>query len=270
MRKKLEIPVALGLILVVFFINITVHLAARLEEPVFLSHYYSVPMEDWISLEFSYIANRDEEKVIHSVRLPEVGDTEGDPWGSTREEFGVYSLYRTSIEFYFPEDMLDADLIFTEMEITWQDGTQTTADIGEVHLYEDAAGNSVLQVTGSGTDSEGRAYTKWQTQEDVEILGVTHYGENRFSDVIKLVGEEDKPQEFPVSLEAGDFFWMDDYFDIPQGDYRRQEVVGIRPLLQVKETDGSIRYVPMEEAVEHSPNLGFRQIYRILKMKGAI
>ena len=270
MRKKLEIPVVLGLILVVFFINITVHLAARLEEPVFLSHYYSVPMEDWISLEFSYIANRDEEKVIHSVRLPEAGDTEGDPWGSTREEYGVYSLYRTSIEFYFPEDMLDADLIFTEMEITWEDGTQTTADIGEVHLYEDAAGNSVLQVTGSGTDSEGRAYTKWQTQEDVEILGVTHYGENRFSDVIKLVGEEDKPQEFPVSLEAGDFFRMDAYFDIPRGDYRRQEVVGIRPLLQIQEAGGGIRYVPMEETAAHYPNLDFRQIYRILKMKGAI
>lgn len=270
MKKKWELPLVFGVILFVFFINIAIYLTARLEEPVFLSHYYSVPLEDQFSLEFSYIANRDEEKEILSVSLPELGDVEGIPWGQSKEDYGVYSLYQTSVEFFFPEDLLDSDLIFTEMEILCADGSRTLADVGEVHLFVPFQESPALTVSSTEVDSDGTTQTKWKALEDVEILGISHYGENRFSDLIQLETDNGEEIEFPAVLTAGDSFSLHAGFEIPQGDYRRQEIIGVRPWLQIRESDGSTRQVSMETAVEHYPNMGFRQIYRILKMKGAI
>lgn len=270
MKKKWELPLVLGVILFSFFINITIYLAARLEEPVFLSHYYSVPLEDQFSLEFSYIANRDEEKEILSVSLPELGDVEGNPWGQSKENYGVYSLYETSIEFFFPEELLGSDLIFTQMEILCADGVRTLVDVGEVHLFVPLAESSAISATGSGKENDGSIYSKWRAMEDVEILGLSHYGENRFSDLLRLEDENGEEITFPVSLAEGDFFRLDACFEIPQGDYRRQEIIGIQPSIQVRAANGSDGAVSLGEMVEHEPNLGFRQIYRILKMKGAI
>lgn len=270
MKKKWELPLVLGVILFAFFINITIYLAARLKEPVFLSHYYSVPLEDQLSLEFSYITNRDEEKEILSVSLPELRNVEGTPWGQSKEDYGVYSLYETSIEFFFPEELLNSELIFTEMEILCADGTRTCVDVGEVHLFVPFEDSSALSGIGRGRDYDGSAYTKWRAMEDVEILGFSHYGENRFSDLLRLEDEHGEELAFPVALEEGDLFCLNARFEIPQGDYRRQEVIGIQPSIQVRTANGSNGAVSLGEMVEHEPNLGFRQIYRILKMKGEI
>ncbi|MBM6829423.1 hypothetical protein H9X85_07230 [Anaerotignum lactatifermentans] len=270
MKKTWELPLVLAAILIVFLINFVIYLAARLEEPVFLSHYYSVPMEDWMSLDFSYIANRDENKEILSVSLPELDYLEGMPRNCNKEDYGVYSLYDTSIEFHFPKEMRNSDLIFTEMEILCADGTKSRVDVGEVHLYVPMEESEALSLVACGKEADGSAYVAWYAQEDVEILGITHYGQNRFSDVLYLRDGDGQEVTFPMKLAAGEEMEIIASMELLPGDYRRQEVVGIHPWFQTRTSDGSLAEFSAGEMVVHEPNLGFRQIYRILKMKGAI
>lgn len=272
MKRKYEIPIVLGLILFAYIINLMVYFATRLEEPVFLSHYYSQPMEENPRMKFYYIANRDEEKGIKSLSFLEnnaqLGEIQCLEWEKT--DIGVYSVYTADVEFCFPEDVQHSEIIVTRLDVKWEDNLETVADIGEIHLYPIEEKSDVMKMTGTGSDNGGNAYTKWQVMQDVEILGVGYYGENRFSDLLAVKGEGGVSLSFPILLSAGEFFRMDTSFVIPVGEYRRQEVVHVVPLLQVRCEDGSVAEIPVYNSMDYEPNLGFRQIYRILMMKGAI
>lgn len=186
--------------------------AKKLDEPVFLKNL--IFSED-MDIDVMYISDKKWDKDIESISIPDVrDDISVSFYDEETEQIDGYVLH--TIHFGIGSSELSSDyglaesLTITEIEVSWDDGTTYTANVGNItiqSLPEDIT--HAHSVTNEPLDGGMmRNSSELQFEKDVDITGVYIPYE---SDINKIVADitvngvslDEIDKDNPLHVEAG-------------------------------------------------------------------
>lgn len=186
----------------------------NLEEPVFVKNLVSA--ED-MDVEIFYISEKSWEKTVKSIEIPNAPEeVDTTVYEDVPEEAGGYLLHTVSwgisVEPYSETYTEEHPLEFSEVKVTWDDGTETTADVGHIAIRSFKTGKELNAVSeGEGNDLENGkiTYTKFTVQNPVSIIGVKIPFEAQTGELAGSMSINDVPlskisREQPLTVSKGD------------------------------------------------------------------
>lgn len=169
----------LSVIIIGWFAAGTYFYSQQLGQPVFLDHYIEEYSYDEMQIEFYYITNKGDDKMVNVVEL---GDISGFPDGNLNffmeempyvQHYGPHELRTINVSFDSYEiRSLKEKLVINEMRVHMSDGESFLVDIGEIIIHPEVESNSsyLSQNSSSRTGEWSISYLK--AEEDLSINGV--------------------------------------------------------------------------------------------------
>lgn len=271
MKKQRELTMILGVIVLVFVLNFFVFRLAYLQEPIFLTHAYALTAEESFHVGFYYITNADEERQPLEITCPELGEDEVFAVIDTAQwqGHGMYTWNEMWVDFDVPERVGDlSNVILTQMQVKWSDGTETPVDIGEVRFLA-AQEEQSLPWTEMETDDTDASYSM-EVPEDLTVTGIRMPMENHFSDLLTVKDHEGQPMTFPVAYQKGDTLSLETELSLTEKDNRAHMVIDVVPVLEMETAAGEKVCAYLYDSMKYTPDMNILEIYRILHMKGDI
>lgn len=271
MNKEKNLTVILGVIVLVFVLNFFVFRLAYLKEPLFLTHAYTFAAEESSDVGFYYITNDDEKRQPLEITCPELGEDEVFEVIDTEQwqGHGIYTWNKMRVDFDVPDRVGDlSNVILTQMQVKWSDGTETMVDIGEV-CFLGKEGKRVLPWTQMGFGDTNASYVM-EVPEELTVTGIHMPMENRFSDLLTVKDREGQPLTFPKTYQKGDTLSVDTDLLLTEKDNRAHMVIHVAPVLEMETTEGEKVYAYLPNSMHYTPEMNILEIYRILHMKGEI
>lgn len=164
----------------------------RLEEPVFFTHYYDLRIESEMENGYNegfilgYVTNAYDKRVVTAIEFEEIPELK--LWASEREDVpfqweseekgvpgeihGRYSVRKVFVRnFTIPEEVKADGKVLRKAKIQFDDSSEITVDIGEVHLYENERRNEVrpYEHVSSSSSSDGTSLTVYRILEELTI-----------------------------------------------------------------------------------------------------
>ncbi|WP_278871971.1 hypothetical protein [Anaerotignum lactatifermentans] len=268
MKKQKELTMILGVIVLVFVLNFFVFRLAYLQEPIFLTHAYAFTAEESSRMGFYYITNADEKRQPLEISCPELGEDEifevidTEQW----QGHGMYTWNEMWVDFDVPERVGDlSNVILTQMQVKWSDGTETPVDIGEVRFLA-AQEEQVLSWSGMGAGDTDASYSM-EVPEDLTVTGIRMPMENHFSDLLMVKDGEGQPMTFPASYQQGDTLSLETELSLTEKDNRAHMVIDVVPVLEMETATGEKVCAYLYDSMKYTPDMNILEIYRILHMK---
>lgn len=190
--------------------------AKQLDEPVFVKNLVCSSDMD-ASIEF--ITNREYERYVEDIEIP--GMPKGLGVSFYDEQIDDRSKYDIHIlEFGIHADELDdngglkEDFVFHEVIVKWDDGSETRADIGMIHMTPNYQSSILESDGGESSSSEGMIVEqriKFIANEDMLITNVSLPYADQLSDIITDLSVNQFAattitENEPLKLKAGDKF----------------------------------------------------------------
>lgn len=182
-----------------------------LEKPVFVKMF--IYAED-MDVDLHYICDDDWDKAISKIEIPNAPKAVHCNVYNEEEKtnYGKYTVMTTHMgvgDDRYDEDGLPEDISFTELTITWDDGTITTEDVGHITITcEDIDYNNTNE---SGSSESGDVFyvVLDPVEKRTEITGF----EVPFKEMEKIIDQvslNDRPlseinADHPLILEKGEF-----------------------------------------------------------------
>ncbi|MGE6230195.1 hypothetical protein [Paenibacillus chitinolyticus] len=209
MKKSPLISVFL-LALVSWIGNLWVYEKNQLPEPVFLSHFIDLPLEEGASFKLSYLENH---RGLHIVNV----EVPGLPYASVnflnknRYTYQNYQSVLISLEPLIQEtDPSLAPLHIKQVRAWLSDGSSRMLDIGDVTLTPQAKNTtdrSLFEFSSGGTSNQNVGYALVTTKEDLILTGVeSPYPNDSFPRMKLYLDALSLEQEpgYRTSLQSGD------------------------------------------------------------------
>ena len=271
MRKQKDLTMILGVIVLVFVLNFFVFRLAYLKEPLFFTHAYTFAAEESSDVGFYYITNSDEKRQPLEITCPELGEDEVFEVTGTQQwvEHGLYTWNKMRVDFNVQDRVGDlSNMILTQMQVKWSDGTETMVDIGEVRFLGKEEKRTLLW-TQIGAGDSGASYSM-EVPEDLTVTGIRMPMENRFSDLLTVEDGEGQPLTFPKTYQKGDTLSVKTDVFLTEKDNRAHMVIHVVPVLEMETAEGEEVCAYLYSSMHYTPVMNIIEIYRIMHMKGDI
>jgi len=177
----------------------------QIDGAVFLKEYIE---NEEMDLDVYYVSDRDFGKQVRKVEIPD-GPEGVDVviYQTTDEKLQRYDL--TTLELGINSDhvnddgQLEKEISFDSLKITWNDGSETTEDIGNVKIVKGCEEDSGLEYR-----SEENGIEKYMAEKDLKITGVEWPGgghPDSFDLDVSVNGKkaDDISENDPVSVPKG-------------------------------------------------------------------
>lgn len=205
--------------------NLSLYKQQELEKPIFLKHYYEIPVSLSEHLSLYYIKNVDNEQQPYQFGLPDgmMLRVEND---TVRDERGRLQLREATVSPFDMDELRkqDEQLDYDQLEVFYNDGTIEMVSIGQIIVHPDSTrGSSLDQQFGKGSN-DGTGSASYVVSKQAVVAALTHSFPDLLSDVIEMnlngaSGTDDNA--FPMELSKGDTATFEYRFFIPDDDVRR-------------------------------------------------
>ncbi|WP_312648539.1 hypothetical protein [Aminipila sp.] len=201
MNKRLVILVVMVLLFTLFGLGKSNLFGPKIDAPVFVkSLIYSEDMD----IDLNYIAPRRFNKSVEKVQIPNAPKgIDCVVYGEEKEAEGKYTVSTVNIgvncDYWNEETGIGNDLELNRVLVTWNDGSQTTEDIGRITIVggnRNKQGNNYMDITEHG-DTRKATYT---LTKDTEITGLKFPYPDELLNIISNITINDRPLE-DVSIE---------------------------------------------------------------------
>lgn len=293
--------IALCIIGISWVLNSVYAHSKRLDEPIFLDHYMETFAQDYNQFTFYYLTNKNDPS---SPTFVTIGDLTGfveqaqhiptnffDDFNTNQDvqTFTHHVLRR--IDVTFPElnsIMQDENFSFKEMEVSFSDGRQLLAPIGEVVVHAHYPDDDPLDSWTSSSSNTGRSQFTYKAEEALAIEDVTlHFEEILQEDLLikmrssnekvrnegitdamddnwgKLSGIDVREIEFPYELEKGETLIL--YTQIPP-DFPAL----LEPLIVLSGITESGRSFTHYTGLNSQPYLEQKDVNQLIKKKRGV
>lgn len=288
-NKLLKGVIILTGILALTSLGAMLHL--RLDEQVFLDHYYDLRVHEdgnyHQEFRLVYITNADDDRVANHVEFPEypyirISATEQGfmnhfTWGSSNQtstgeihgRYSVRTIHCQIIEIPGENEMDDA--VVQTARVFFSDGTEMDVPIGELHLYVFGSEDRPFESVSSSGSSDGSSSSRYQAKEDVTLISVENPLLEKIEHRLDL-----KINDHVIDGLDGLEIKENGYLEIKSRLYPASDpmevytMVDVHPKLHYKRADGQIgtmRFYNID-SVYHGFN--FMDIYRYLNTRGVI
>ncbi|MCQ4636059.1 hypothetical protein NE619_04915 [Anaerovorax odorimutans] len=188
--------------------------SVKMEEPVFVKNL--ICTED-MDVDIMYISGMTGEKKVKSVEIPDAPKgIETVVYDEESETISGYSLH--TIHMGVSSDNLNEDsglaepLAFSRLNITWDDGTETVADVGTIEIR--SVKQQGLQLIGEEKNDQQGKSLQWtssdfQAEKKLNITGVNIPYQEKLEPIISNITINQVPiaeidSKHPIKLEKGD------------------------------------------------------------------
>jgi hypothetical protein len=212
--------------------NLWYYKSQKLEKPLFLQHYYEIPISLADHLTLYYISNTDSTRTPYKFQLPDGTDLNVEN-NRIRDRRG--RLQSNEVVVSPPKNAFEAitePMKFEQLDAYYNDGFVDTVPIGEIIIHPNPkAQESPLKMNFSGGSSNGTGSTGYNVEADVSIRAVSSSFPELLSDVMDIEFHGRNLTDihaFPLSLHAGDHTSLSYQLQFPNDDPRRFHAFHIR------------------------------------------
>lgn len=213
-KKLYKIVLSIIVILVIFSLVIINYF--KLEEAVFFKHYFDIRAynedSDFEEMPFilRYITSVDDTRTVSRISFSDYPEAviQSSEHGymnalnagyesskSSIDSYGRYSIRTIFCNIkYLPDDAYE-DSIIRKITVIFDDGSELSVDIGELHLYKAEDQGAILQSDYSYSDSDGISRIRFDVLENINFESIESPLLNEFSDLIVLKVNDGKPEE---------------------------------------------------------------------------
>lgn len=250
----------IALVVVSWFGNYLYFQEQQIETPIFLEHYYERESQSEYNLSFYYITNLSDPRevryaIIDGIEIYPQLHTHHFFWHNGQPQIHFHQQFShqgiREVRLSFLEDLVasakdsDGDWSFSEMTVFFDDGSNTTQNIGEVMIREgreyDSKEEEVVQSTYSSGGSDGSNETGFEVLKNASVTEV----------VIPFVSEVSDKMSFKVALGEKKIQWKHD--EMSWQDVNGQN--GERFPISLKQGDGM--YVSVQIHEDYNKPLAF-------------
>lgn len=288
-NKLLKGVIILTGILALVSLGAMLHL--RLDEPVFLDHYYDLRVHEdgdyYQEFRLVYITNAHDKRVVNHIEFPEhpyipISATEQGfinhfPWGSSSQEptgeiHGRYSVRTVYCQLNGTPSLSELDgKVVRTARVYFNDGTEMNIDLGELHFYVFGFEDRSFESVSSSGSSDGSSSSRYRAREDVTLISVENPMLDRFEHRLDL-----KVNDHVIDgIDGLEIEWMDHLFiesklypgSDPMDAYT---MVDIHPELSYRRPDGQIATMRFYNIDRVYHDFNFMDIYRYLNARGVL
>lgn len=199
MNKRLVILVVMVLLFTLFGLGKSNLFGPKIDAPVFVkSLIYSEDMD----IDLNYIAPRGFKKSIEKIQIPNAPKgIDCVVYGEEKESEGKYTVGTVNIgvncDYWNEETGIGNDLELNEVLVTWNDGSQTTEDVGRITVM---GGNMRCNNYMDITEHDHMRKATYTLTKDTEITGLKFPSSDELFNIISNITINDRLLE-DVSIE---------------------------------------------------------------------
>ena len=241
----------------------------RLDEPVFLTHYYD--MQGFFSgrtIRLNYITNRSDNREVTAVTFPEAPDLSfSNPQTSTIDTYWHHKANMVFIQTDVPYGTVILPTTLTTAHVEFSDGTAGDFDIGQIIVENKPEGGKRLMMSRSvGKSNTGETAETFTVFEDCRLTDIApEPGADTGADIsIKINGDD---FTLPVEFGQSESVTFDSVISVD--DESAFNVYGIDKTLALTDTDGETYYSYLSN-IGYEPDFSNREIRKLLKQRGVV
>lgn len=190
--------------------------AKQLDQPVFVK---SLICSSDMDTAISFITNNKYERYVKDIEIPDMPEhMRLQFYDEQIEEFSKYDIH--VVNFGIGTDQLNEnsslkeDFVFHEVIVKWDDGSETRADIGTIHMTPNHQ-SYILEVDSSGSSSSDNTIVEQRIEfivkEDARITGLSLPYAEQLSNIVTDLSindleASDISENTPLKLKAGENF----------------------------------------------------------------
>ncbi len=205
----------------------------ELKEPVFVKNLISA--EDW-DVDISYISDKSWDKKVKGIEIPnapkEVSTTVYEDVSEKAKGRMLHTVsWGVAVEPYSETYFKDHPLEFSQVKILWDDGAETTADVGHIAIKSFSTGKE-LQYSGGGERQEAQGMV---CQENLMV-----------NKPVRIIG-----MKIPYEAQLGSFADAMTINDTPLSSISKEQ-----PLELAKDEECVVEYLQDDLWEENEPQYG--------------
>ncbi len=204
--------------------NLWYYEAVKVEEPMFLEHYYEIPADLLSHQRLYYITDKHSDREPYQFRVNNEL-TLYVQHVNTRDERGRLRLQEAAV---MPSSdayrSLSDTLRFQQATVYYNDGTEDVVPLGEWIVHPNASLANKVDFNYSKSSSDGTGSSGGTVREDVTIASASYSFPDRLSDAVDIAANGVSVQgegAFPLTLRKGDALEVAYKFRLPDDDERR-------------------------------------------------
>lgn len=203
--------------------NLWYYESEKLEKPLYLEHYYEIPLDLMSHLRFYYITDRGSERDPYQLRLNDdvILNVEHV---NTRSERGRLQLREVIVT---PSSdqirKIKNPLRFEQATVYYNDGLIDIVSLGEIIVHPNPQREYEMEFSYGKSSSDGTGSSEYTLQEEITITSVSHSFPEMLSDSIEIVvnGKSYRTTSaFPMTLYKGEHLNISYTFQLPNNDVR--------------------------------------------------
>nr|WP_307991390.1 hypothetical protein [uncultured Niameybacter sp.] len=275
MKKYRKLFISIGLSVIAFILNSILFNYMRLEQPIFLKHYYEIQLEEGSGFNIYCIMNNEDDKEVVRLEFPELNSDEHVFKVNKGNSFSLNSHHDQKeywIDYHYmgTSDPLLEEIHLKEARITFNNGEKSNIPIGEIVFYSPQRGienRRPLKYTFSRASSLGEITSQATITEDVEVLEGKSTLDYLVNDLIELKINGEAPSHKNLKK---DMPWiLEGKLEVKEGDSRRFNAYDIQTRIYFRRLSGEIVVEPIFN-LKYSPYFTMMESYKYIKKLGGI
>ncbi|MFF2091446.1 hypothetical protein [Paenibacillus sp. NPDC058174] len=220
----------MGLLLLVIAVswggNLWYYKMQKLEQPIFLQHYYEMPASLFEHTSLYYVLNKDDRREAGYFELPN-GQLLQVEHTQIREEQGRLQLKEAIVSPVIKEEMeqLKEPLIIDQLKVYYTTGGENeTVSIGKIIVYPERREERALEQQSVHASSGGTGSASYTTTRDLTIAAVDYSFPEMLQGILDVKAngiDAADVASFPIQLKKSTGFHVTYSSRMPKNDKRR-------------------------------------------------
>lgn len=272
MKRQKPLIVAFIAIAAALILNVIYYIGLTLERPVFLTHYYEKEVKPDTIFEFYYITNKSDENKVTNITFPEILGMDIHCVVNDTHTYSVHGNYKLNVvsmhieengSKYIPETKVTAAKIF------FSNDRIIPVNIGKIVLSKEIEQENPISTLSSTSLNKHVSSVTYKVLEEMKLTEIRSALDAEASNLLTTRIKQTNEVALPYILSKGDTITFDSSFHIGEDDINKYNVYGIVKKLYFETSTGKQYIIPLDN-LDYRPNLNTKDIYKILKMQGAI
>lgn len=243
-------------VLISFVISMFVYMQFRLDEAVFLKHYYDMEINSNTNMDIHVITNSIDTRRIDEIIFPQMPD--GFAYvmiGNINFQFNN-RYYRTEKFAHYSYNIISLELNPINLN-TNEDGEETVVldkavirydnndiqevDIGKIVLRKNVRRTESLQSTLVSSSNDNTSTSVFISNDNFVINSIASYLDEEVKGILKLSlnGTDTDEIDYPIHVTSDDSLTFDSQFRFDMKDARRYNVYDVQKRISLTDSEGN-------------------------------
>lgn len=264
-----------------FVINVIYYMQFKLDEPVFLKHYYEKDVYAGKYINLYLIDNKNDSRKISEAIFTQMPDdfayiTQSYIRNYVRGKFSPYSYNTLVIEFHCDErgfeERGEESITLDKVLIRYDNGDQQEVDIGKITLNKNMKHYEFFNNNYNSASNDYTSATGMTAIKDIMIKDIGSTLEEEAKGIINFALNDVKVEDlkYPINISSGEKLNFNNKFLFNSDDSRKYNAYELQKRILISDSEGNDGYETIRN-LNYDPLelfLSRKEITKYLKLRG--